>query len=125
MYFFLFFLIIAEVPRVAFSSLASIISNVHSLKLARDKHNRDVVLASFIQFVFISPTPPSNPLAFDPALVTAQRSGSFSLDDDPMNKRSASMRHSRHIVVQRKLLLLLLLLLYCINKSDYPSKFNG
>ena len=111
--------IIAEVPRVAFSSLASIISNVHSLKLARDKHNRDIVLASFIQFVFISPTPPSNPLAFDPAYVTAQRSGSFSLDDDPMNKRSASMRHSRHIVVQRKLLLYK----YCINKSDYPSKF--
>uniref|UniRef100_A0A1X7SYM2 C2 DOCK-type domain-containing protein n=1 Tax=Amphimedon queenslandica TaxID=400682 RepID=A0A1X7SYM2_AMPQE len=91
-----------EVQRASFSSLASIISNVHSLKLQRDKHNRDIVLASFIQYVFVSPLPPSNLGLFDPAHVTAQRSGSFSLDDDPMNKRSASMRHSRNIVVQQQ-----------------------
>ena len=87
---------LAEVPRAAFSSLAHTINRVHELKLAKDKHDCDIILAQYIQYVFTTPLAPTNTSAFDPNIRRTQ-----SISEDDGMRRSSSMRQgSRHVIIQ-------------------------
>lgn len=44
-----------DVPSKAFEALASIIQRVSSLDLPTDKHGRNLILASYVQYVFDAP----------------------------------------------------------------------
>ena len=103
-YHFLSHTLIAEVPRAAFSSLAHIVNRIHELKLTRDKHNRDCILCSYVQYVFSGPQGPANSSSFDPRHVTALRSRSSFINEDDGMRRSSSLRQGKHAIVSRKLL---------------------
>lgn len=89
----------AEVPRAAFSSLAHIVDRIHELKLTRDKHNRDCILCSYVQYVFSGPQGPPNSSSFDPRHVTALRSRSSFINEEDGMRRSSSLRQGKHAIV--------------------------
>ena len=102
-----------EVQRSAFASLAHVIKTVHNLHLhvPTDKHGRNIILSSYVQFVFSAPEGPSNAAGFDVRHSTASRSrGSFHSDND-VSRRSST---SRQPVVTKssKCVLFLLLSLF-------------
>ena len=87
---------LAEVPRAAFSSLAHAISRVHDLKLPNDKHSRNEILCSYVQYMFTAPEPHSNSAAFDARGTFYRTRGPSSGEDDL--KRSASLRHGKNVI---------------------------
>lgn len=95
----IYFLYLAEVPRAAFGSLAHIINRMHELKMPKDKHGRDVTLASYIQYVFSTPQGPSS-TGFDARQPTNQRTSRLFSDDEIYPRRSSSLRQKP--VVNRK-----------------------
>ena len=93
------FSFLADVPRAAFYSLAHIVNRMHELKLPMDKHSRDAILASYIQYVFCTPQGPGSS-NFDTRQTTNQRSSRLFSDDEIYPRRSASLRQ-KHSLQQR------------------------
>ena len=52
---YVFFLPAAEVPPKAFEAIIRMVNMVHCLGLFCDKHDRNIILTSYIQFVFTTP----------------------------------------------------------------------
>ena len=81
--------------------MAHIINRVHELKLPRDKHNRDIILASYVQYVFACPVSPTSSTNFDVHNAATLRSNSVTEED--ALKRSSSLKHGgRQVVIQCK-----------------------
>ena len=47
--------IAADIPPKAFEAIIRIVNMVHTLGLTTDKHNRNLILSSYIQYVFTTP----------------------------------------------------------------------
>ena len=45
----------ADIPPKAFEAIIRMVNMIHSLGLTTDKHNRNMILSSYIQYVFTTP----------------------------------------------------------------------
>lgn len=76
-----------DIPSKAFEALAGIVQQVTNLGLATDKHGRNLILASYVQYVFNAPqsedatTPPSNFAIRTSTLVKGRTGGSGTGED--------------------------------------------
>lgn len=86
----------AEVPGRAFEAIASIVHRVQQLNLPMDKHNRNLILASYLQYVFSFPQAQHSAGAFDSKTATLSKHGTS--DDDPsqISQTSSSLKKVSH-----------------------------
>jgi len=75
----------AKVCGNAFEAMAHIVHTVQELDLPTDKHDRNVILTSYLQYVFNAPQGQYSAGAFDSktATLTKTRSASMGIEDDP------------------------------------------
>ena len=75
----------ADTPAKAFKAIAHIVKTVHDLWLPADKHNRNLILASYMQYVFTAPQSQYSSGSFDARTATLmkgqRRPGSIGEDD--------------------------------------------
>ena len=78
-------LLAADTPAKAFKAIAHIVKTVHDLWLPADKHNRNLILASYMQYVFTAPQSQYSSGSFDARTATLMKSqrrpGSVGEDD--------------------------------------------
>lgn len=60
----------ADIPSKAFEAMSSIVQRIQRLDLPTDKHARNTILTSYVQFVFSSPVAQYAPGAFDSRTAT-------------------------------------------------------
>lgn len=60
----------ADVPSKAFEAMSSLVQRVQRLDLPTDKHGRNGILASYVQYVFSAPVAQHSPGAFDSRTAT-------------------------------------------------------
>lgn len=63
----------ADIPSKAFEGLSGIVQRVQKLDLQADKHDRNVVLSSYIQYVFSAPVSQYSAGAFDSKTATLSK----------------------------------------------------
>ena len=75
----------ADTPAKAFKAIAHIVKTVHDLWLPTDKHNRNLILASYMQYVFAAPQSQYSSGSFEARTATLmkgqRRPGSIGEDD--------------------------------------------
>lgn len=74
----------AKVSSAAFGAMANVVHTVQSLELPCDKHERNVILSSYLQYVFNAPQGQHSPGAFDTktATLTKGRTGSMGASEE-------------------------------------------
>ena len=60
----------ADIPGKAFEGMVGIVQRVQRLELPTDKHGRNSILSSYVQYVFAAPLAQYNPGAFDSRTAT-------------------------------------------------------
>ncbi len=60
----------ADVPSKAFEAMSCLVQRVQKLDLPTDKHGRNGILSSYVQYVFSAPVPQHSPGAFDSRTAT-------------------------------------------------------
>ena len=85
---------LAEIPSATFQALANLIDLVHKLDLPGDKHGRNDILCSYIQYVFSAPVGQLPLNAFENRTSTMSRSRPGSIIDEDAMRRSGSLRLS-------------------------------
>ncbi|KAL5487361.1 hypothetical protein EMCRGX_G019952 [Ephydatia muelleri] len=85
----------AEIPSATFQALASFIDLIHRLDLPTDKHCRNEILCSYVQYVFSGPVGQLPLNAFENRTATMTRSSRpGSVVDDEGMRRTGSLRLS-------------------------------
>lgn len=69
----------AKVSSAAFEAMANIVHTVQSLDLPHDKHERNVILSSYLQYVFNAPQGQHSSGAFDTKTATLTKSRTTSM----------------------------------------------
>ena len=81
----------AKVSRNAFEAMADIVQTVQSLDLPCDKHERNIILSSYLQYVFNAPQGQHSAGAFDARTATLNKARTSSLgtsDEDYLSVAS-------------------------------------
>ena len=80
-----------DVPSKAFEALASIIQRISNLDLSTDKHGRNLILASYVQYVFDAPQGVAAP-SFESktSTLTKARTSSTGATDDEFSPAQAA-----------------------------------
>ncbi len=80
----------ADIPSKAFESMSSLVQRVQKLDLPTDKHGRNGILSSYVQYVFSAPLAQHNPGAFDSRTATLKGRHGSTEGGDYMSSASAA-----------------------------------
>lgn len=126
----------AKVSSYAFGAMANIVHTVQSLYLPHDKHERNVILSSYLQYVFNSPQGQHSAGAFDSktATLTKGRTSSFGTSEEDymsvaakFSSKGGSVRGTKGVSFNSECITTSIRLLACHPRLYFfsPRRFQG
>ena len=85
----------AKVSSAAFGAMANIVHTVQTLELSCDKHERNGILSSYLQYVFSAPQGQHSPGAFDTKTATLSKGRTASMgasEEDYVSSMASKMK---------------------------------